>query len=64
MVSDPQTKLGERNLFVLPTSEVADLYKELKERDEVNQRDFGLVGRQPVIYQANIVSKKTDNAEK
>lgn len=51
-------KLGERDLWVLPTSEVEDLYKELKEKDNANQRNFGIVGRQPVLYEAKEGKKK------
>ena len=41
--------MSERPLFVLPTSEVADLYKEQKELKDAHIKSFGLVGRQTNI---------------
>lgn len=45
------TMLGGRELFALPTSEIEDLYKEHKEKQDAFKRDFGLIGIQTQVLE-------------
>lgn len=59
VMQNKKAKPRDRELFVLPTSEIEDLYKELKEQDAV--QNFGLIGRQPIMNDKNSIKAKKQN---